>query len=528
MTDHVLIQGYLRVWLQPDGPGNVRYFSGESSQEIAVSGARLNRRGANDPVYRHDPLRPGQFVKRGQRTTAPDSHTLTLDLAETCGGIHRADILDTPFTLYELASCCGDPGDFLRGWDWIKIYSGIHPEAIDFNDRTALVSSDEITVSIEAEADDIYDVSKLYVGATLFGTPGNATQEIVAGFFLCYEQCKCGPPRGAADWFYAVTSDGGMVRWTKPTGWMQWSVQPTTDAVVLDAFYNDNSQTMYMLVSNLYNGTGPATDGYVSFKLDEDGAPDFDTYELFTALTGAVGMSPWLDGFLAVTGNDLAEVTEPGAAAETIYTAPQALALVETYADQFIVMGGNAGGIYRKRGVAVATIASPTTDPITAIEIVTEYRWYIGTSTGSVFVTRDGGISWNPVAYGSTGSSVRDIKFPTDEVGYIMSGGIATFDVFATWDGGYAWTKRGPRITNASSLYTPAGADSGVLITPSCGTGTERANALMFGGMPGTNILAGATLEGRGMGTATLAPVPLCYPWTVGVTRVESCDWIIS
>ncbi len=531
MANKALSQNHIRSWIQPYGPGTERLFAGVGFSDIQITGGSKNFRGSRTPVYRHDPMRPGQYVRRGQSVAAPDNNAVTIEFAENCGGIPRGELLDCNFTVYELYTCCADPSNFNSGWDRVKVYSGISPESLEGGDRTSFVDSGDIISTISAELEDIYDIGSLSLGSMMYGTVGNLTQHIIDGFFLGYEACgKCGGPRGGSDWLYVFTDDGNIAKRDIQSGWQQWSVLPTVGAKNIAATYNPNGSWVFLVTSNLYGApVGVDSTGYVQFQLDGDGEPDFSTFDFSVSADQINDIVNWGDGFISVGDTGAEILADYTSTTSTLLTSASALNVVKQYGDKLVVMAGDAGLIYKYVPGAYQQITSPTANNIDALWLAGEYKWWIGTDAGELFFTLDGGETWNQKSLPETVTSVRDIVFATSEAGYVLAeNSTGNLCVFATIDGGYSWSKNSPRLYDACGMYAPVSADAGVLIVPTEGSGTERANSVVYGGMVGSTLLSGVTVDSTGILTAadTSTIIPVCNPWTVGTSVVGSCDYI--
>jgi photosystem II stability/assembly factor-like uncharacterized protein len=141
--------------------------------------------------------------------------------------------------------------------------------------------------------------------------------------------------------------------------------------------------------------------------------------------------------------------------------------------DDTLVIGGanSAVLVSRDRGktwaTAVGTVPT-TTATVQAVEVLDQYRFWVGTSSGRLFATIDGGETWREKVIANA-AAVQDIVFATDEVGYVAyttSG--PTGNVLATWNGGADWalSSSGPRLQNlptadrVNRIAVPSGTDS--------------------------------------------------------------------
>jgi hypothetical protein len=113
--------------------------------------------------------------------------------------------------------------------------------------------------------------------------------------------------------------------------------------------------------------------------------------------------------------------------------------------DFVVVVGDNGAIAYTENGTTFSAI---TTSPVgigtnlTAVWVKSESEWWIGTSTGHVYYTLNGGATWTEKAFSGSGAGVvYDIKFSTDSVGYIAHASASPKGrILRTINGGYSWT----------------------------------------------------------------------------------------
>ncbi len=112
----------------------------------------------------------------------------------------------------------------------------------------------------------------------------------------------------------------------------------------------------------------------------------------------------------------------------------------------FVVAVGNSGAIvYSANGTNFTAATSTPVSPavhLTAVAVKSETEWWVGSSTGHVYYTLDGGATWTEKAFSGSGAgAVYDIKFATTSVGYIAHASATPRGrVLRTYNGGYSWT----------------------------------------------------------------------------------------
>jgi len=114
--------------------------------------------------------------------------------------------------------------------------------------------------------------------------------------------------------------------------------------------------------------------------------------------------------------------------------------------DEFAVAVGNDGVIAKtENGSTWASLTS--TSPVgvgtnlTCVWLKSEKEWWVGTSTGYLYYTKNGGTTWTAKSFPGSGAGVVwDIQFPTDSVGYLSHSTATTSGkILESVDGGYSW-----------------------------------------------------------------------------------------
>lgn len=188
----------------------------------------------------------------------------------------------------------------------------------------------------------------------------------------------------------------------------------------------------------------------------DDNNPLFPDDPTFTAVaTGLVATGEpndiWSIGNTAFLVGDTGHVykmTDPTAGV-TVLDAGVAnandLFAVHALNEDFVVAVGAHGAIvWSEDG---ASFSDLTTTPvaanitINAVWIVSEDVWWIGTSTGLLYYTKDQGLNWTAKAFtGSGAGSVDAIAFSDSNNGYMVhTTGATVGRILRTYDGGYSW-----------------------------------------------------------------------------------------
>lgn len=145
-------------------------------------------------------------------------------------------------------------------------------------------------------------------------------------------------------------------------------------------------------------------------------------------------------GYIYATQDPTAGVTVLDAGTATV----DHLLDVEALSENFIVAVGNNGAIVvSENGETFTAVNSPVGAAINLnfIELVSESVWWVGTSTGRLYYTLNGGGTWTEKSFPGSGTGVcRDLEFATMSVGYLAhSTATPAGRILRTYDGGYSW-----------------------------------------------------------------------------------------
>lgn len=502
-ANEILTQKFLRHFIQIGGPrpNNPVEYAGKDTNYMKHEGVTSPITGSIDPIWVHDPHRPGKYRPVGRSITPADLPTSTLVLLEKHGSIPRQlAALDCPLNLYTPSGPCKDLSDFLSGWtDYVHIHSNGLVTERDLGNRTSWDSDDAIedSLSITWAVDYV-------IGAFAFGEAASTevSKEVIDIVYGSTVQCgDCGPADDGTNKIYAVTKSSGSgspglpaeVVYTVDGGasWTGVNINgfgATEDPVAIDIAGDKliviGSNAYYYATLNSLTGVPgtwtKVTSGFVAGKAPTDLYVAGPREIYFSANGGYIYKSTDITVGVSVlsaanaTSNDLLRIHGEG---ETIVAVGRASTVL----------------VSLNRGV---TFATTTTNPsnialdVTAVRVLDQFRYWVGTSnSGRVFYTLNGGETWSQKGFEYTGiGNVTDIVFATDEVGYFAhdfpSGeSLPLARVFTTWNGGADWTNQRQRILNF-----PVFGRANRLAVPLDVNPTTMANNLAIAGLSGDLI----------------------------------------
>lgn len=496
--DEIIKTTHKRNFLQFGGarPNNPIVYAGQNGQYAAITGVGAPELGGVDPIRVQDPRRPGRYRVVGKSFSPADLATATLTLKERKGSIPKQlSKINCSFNAYEVSGACKDLSNFLIGWtDYVLVYSGAVVTDKNLGDRSPFDSDDPIEDELSLVLTDIYPVGALSFGDNAQPQVDREVVDVVYGSIL---QCgDCGVPDDGSSRIYAITRPSGAGSPGLPAevvysldGGVTWNEASITGIAINEvAIGIDVVGDKLVIVSR---DAGPAggyywatlstlgvpgaftkvTSGFVAGKYPNDiyvGSPRevyfaADGGYIYKATDVTVGVTPisaataTTDHLIRISGQD-----------ETIVAVGASMAIVKS--------------VNRGLTFAITTTAPVAASSASAVAVLGQLRYWVGTLSGRVFYTINGGETWVETTFSGSGSgTVRDIVFATDDVGYFSHDtSVPTGRIFATWNGGADWTLAAPRILNlptinrATRLGVPRDVDSGV-----------AANNLAVGGLSG-------------------------------------------
>lgn len=479
-VDEILTHKHKRNFIQFGGasPINVCKYAGQDAQYLAIEGVTVPEQGGIDPMFVHDPRFIGKYKMIGRTISPPDLATATVIIREKHGAIPRQLLRhNCPFNLYEVSGICDDLSDF-NGWsDYVLIYSGAYVTDKDGGNRSGFDSDDAVEDTLSITLMDVYPVG------TISFVERAATQidrEVVDTVYAPLNQCaNCDP---GDERIYAVTTPSGAgspglpaeLVYTLDKGLTMYQQQ-------IDSFgasevpYAIDFVGKYLVVlgadayfyATVNPNTGvPDTFTKVTTGFVAAGSPK-DMYVINPREVIFVG-----DGGYIYKSTDITQgVSVISAASVTA----ENLLRVKGHNDVIVAVGA-AGTVLKSsdKGVTwAACVTYPTASQLQAVEVVTEAIIWVGSVNGYMWYSMNGGESWVNKSFAGEGAGqIRDIHFPTSEVGFMSySTSTPTARLYATWNGGANWVRNSdttPRIINwptfdsANRFATPNTNDAGV------------------------------------------------------------------
>lgn len=449
-ANELIKQGQTRTFYQPGGPGTGMYFFGLDTSYHFIDSAEMPSNGTIDPVFVPDPRRPNRYKLVARQIGAPDLPTVSLVFHEQWGGIPRA--LMAPkceFNLYEVHSRCADLSDFYRGWDsYVLIYSGFRFEAgIDLGTRTAADSDEGLTANIDAKGAAIYPVGALGFGEEAATAVATEVTDVVYGTSLTCGDC--GVENDGSKFIYAITKKAVL---SSPVSLlsMVYSIDGGanwTTSIVDNTTANNTPVFIDIAGSTLFIGAqsgSPIADTKIYYTNIEPLTGEISSWSSFT-ISNVVLTDVWVKSarsiwFSSSTSGGIYKTTDITTTPSLVDNgASVTLNRIAGANDTIVAVGGTDGasGLVRYTNNGGATWTSITSativtsagmtagtlnDWFTALAVLDDRTWYIGTDNSYVVYTKTNGLKWAKLTLPNEGSAsytVSDIVFPTREVAWI-------------------------------------------------------------------------------------------------------------
>lgn len=483
-TNETLTQNFIRAFTQRGGPSptNPVLFAGMDEQYLQIGDISRPDRGGISAITINDPRTRGAFTRTGITIDAPDIPSGSITFKQRHGGIPWYRMrLDCPLNVYESEGLCNDPSDPINGWTTLQILSRGLATDKTYQGRTPFAGSDESMAEIGFSwLGDVYPVGPITLGKQ---AAVDVTTEVIDLLYYSVARCgDCGPVNDGTKWLYALqqTAGGssavvGKVLYSVDSGasW-QSSVLTGLGAGALVTALRQVGQYLVVLVKSenayyvsqvnqLTGVPGPwtkITAGFVATKAANDVYVESSNRVYF------VGDG----GYIYVSTDILAGVQVLSAAGETtnnllrIHGNPVANTLVVVGASNTILKSTS-------KGVTWTATAATVTGTIQAVQVLSPYMYWVGTTAGGLWYTDTGGAAWTAIALpGAAITAITDITFVTAEVGYVAATRTGpTGAIFGTVFGGRNWSEAGtsrfpmaPTYGRANRLAVPLVSDSAI------------------------------------------------------------------
>ena len=348
---------------------------------------------------------------------------------------------------------CDRPVNFNGGWEMGIIFERAGFTTKSSDDLTAMEASEraQILITGEFSARKMWVIKNMTVAEK---AAAHVTREVVKILIADHPSCgDCGwlsdgnkrliyVAKGSGAASPGLSAEVGISADTGAT-WDQHDIttlavdEQPSDAVVVGDYLvivsNDSNSIHFALLSDLDSWT-EITTGLVAA-----GRPNaiFRLSDSYVWIVGDAGYIYFSEDVIAGV-----EVQEDGTA-----SGGEALSDIHMSSTQEGVAVGAAGTVLvtRNGGIVWATAeTSPTVDGLNCVWARTPYQWLVGSNGGSMYYTKDGGVTWAEQSFPGSGTGqVRDISFAeraSSPCGFMVHDlDTPRGRIFRSIDGGNSW-----------------------------------------------------------------------------------------
>lgn len=461
-TDELLKQQSLRVYVQWGGarPANKLAYGGVNAQYMFIDGVSNPVQGDISPIRVPHPRIRNAFKLVGRSFAAADLPGATLNIMEKRKAIPR-QLMNGPceFNFYEYAGSCADLSDQLAGWDdYVLVYSGAVANSADLGARTSRDSDDPLTTQLACSLNAIYPVGRLAFGEQAAATVATPTKDAVYGNSL---RCSsCGPANDGTRWIYTISDGAAGAKANlvySVDGGVTWA------AILISTTANSDLVASIRIMGNILFVT------VIAASISEihwttinpiTGVPSTSFTKVTTGFVAAKNTSDAFvvnasDVWFTGKGGYLYRSSDVSAGVTAITPGTLDFLRIHGDGDQTLLAVGATGHCYKSVNGGLtwaATTTSPEAANLTAVCVLDEFRFWVGSVTGKVYYTVDGGETWTQHTGCAVGASlITDIIAPTNEVIHVAATVSSVGKIFTSWTGGVTWTALAPRISGLAT-----------------------------------------------------------------------------
>lgn len=483
-ADELVKSTQKRNYIQFGGafPSSPLLYAGLGAQYLFIDSADISEVGGVDPIWVPDLFTQGKYRLAGRKFGPAALPKVTITMLEKHASIPKQlQRIGCQFNLYEATGACQDLSDFNAGWtDYVLIYSGAITTDKGLGARTTRDADNQMEDKLALILSAIYPVGALGFGAQAAAQIDREVVDVVYGSKFQCGNCGGAPDDGTQRIYAVAKSSGagsagilGQVIYTV-NGGLTWAETAITG---IGASADPTHITM---VGNYLLVLVPSESAYYYSQLNVAGVPG-----TWTKVTSGFSTQPndvwaasprevWFcgqSGYVYKSTDITAGVAVVNAGSATSNHLLRIMAV-----DEAVVATGKSSTVIRStnRGLTFSTVVTAPSlilADITALAVMNQNYIWVGTAaTGRLVYTQDGGTTWVEKSFSGSGSgTVRDIIFPTQEVGFFSHDTpTPTARVFATLDGGVDWSSGVQRMLNwpvfdrAGQLATPSGIDPSI------------------------------------------------------------------
>lgn len=443
----ILKAGESRVWIIEDGasPANEPEYMG-----IMKTGDPSWGFGDITSIKVPDPNRYNSFIEatsvRGarERVTSSLMGRYPLSLSTLLRLARKQCRIDVQIAWGQ----CRNPQDYVNGWEKLVVLRDVQITSYNGENWGALGDDEQnpSNENVDISAEDMYEVVELkWAQHASALTTLEVTTIVVCDTVSCGD---CDDPSDGCQKVFATMIGSGATPGTKPSMLYTDDSGQTWGQTTIDTLFSTERPTGIACVGSYVVVVSSDSDSlHYAVKDDILGGVEtwYETFDGFvlgndpTAIWSVDAQHTWIvgeNGYVYFTSDPTNDVTVQDAGVATVEDLVD-VHFVDT--DNGIAVGGNNEMIHTEDGSVWNAITGPEVGvTLLSCWMLSEDKWLIGTATGRLWYTDDGGGTWTSVGQ-STWVSVNDISFVDDVIGYVSVEIGANGYIYRTTDGGHSW-----------------------------------------------------------------------------------------
>lgn len=470
--------GQLAIFFQDSGvdPGGIPRYRGETT-----FGGWNTPKGDRSPIYLPSRTQPSTWdiIDTTQGAPGLPNSDFTARMNDVLYRIWtRLERQNCPLTIHILKDDCGRRDD-INSWQFKTIYTRATLTDLTGPAVSPLSGDDEAPYDISGSMSAL---EKIDIFPIRFEEIADAAieAEVVDAFYADESSCggKCGERKDECNDLYALTrANSGS------PGLSSQVVFSTDDK---QTFTKVDISTLGGVSANAFTSAGI----YVVVVSENDAAHHYIAFSDLKDGNAAAWSrvnSTYAAGLLDVHAKSPAEIYVAGQDGyiyliENIFDSPQILTdgslttedlrKIDAWSKSVVAVGNagtvlvstNNGASFTSLGITLQD-GTTVTDDVSALALLNDSVWIIGTETGRVFYTLDQGTSYTEKTIDNNITIVNDIAFYNSYIGYMaVQMGDGTVRVYRTDTSGALWTHNEPSIgglptAERYSVVTPCGAN---------------------------------------------------------------------
>lgn len=469
-------QRSLVAYIQPCGAGPEKdalnaMVDGNYQSAIKVTGGQRQIRGSRTAKRKRTSSGSSQLCYYTE--SSPGENTLSLEFSSCgCGGYSPEELsAEGTFDLYQLQACCGT-ADMGGGWSKMHVYRCISFNSISFNDETSFDPDDDNDLTLSFDANYVEDYYLYPLATSEIVAPSGVDSGFRIGSMVfrgASKGCKSSCKDDCAGYWYAITNEGRVI-------YRKGSSNPILISSI-PGYTATSDEKIGMIGDNLYV---VVPGGYYSTTVDSDGDPGTWTFTTVAGLT-ADGVYSTDDSIVIYGIGGIWEVFDNGTITRPLVLVAPVRSNGYDECGSLSASASSVGKVYIGSTCSSMseTPVQPTAASINDVAIQPGGNVWIGTATGVLQYTSDGGSNWTTVSLPGNPAQITDIHWVDSGVGFVTT--VTPAAIYSTEDGGNTWSRAvssGSRVSSLPGLSYPIG-----VYTPCCTSKSKAMNSLFVVGI---------------------------------------------